>query len=107
MRTVKPNLNDGYYDSEYLRAFQFRKLGDNVRIHRTVVLPDPPTVSIGNNVVIGPLCALIAKEIDIGDNVKVNALTLIDGDVAVIPANSVVESNFGAPEVIAMDPDEE
>lgn len=106
MRTVKPNLNDGYFDSDYLRAFNFLKLGENVRIHKTVVLPDPPSVSIGNNVIIGPMCALLAKQIEIGHNVEIKAGTIFDGNFAQVPDNSSVEPGNGPPEISSVEKDE-
>lgn len=95
MRTVNPNLNHGWLDESYLRAFGFAHMGDNVRIHRTVVLPTAGSISIGNNVEIGPYVVLWGKNIAIGDNVTVGPMCVLDGEHVEIPSDTIVISGSG------------
>lgn len=92
MRTVEPALNDGFFDEEYLRVFNFRHLGKNVRIHKTVCLPHPKNVSIGDNVEIGPYCVLTADNIEIGNNVEIQPLCILRGESVEIPEGTMMRT---------------
>lgn len=96
MRAVNPNLNHSWYTEDYLAAFNFAALGRNVRIHRTVCLPDPTTISLGNDVEIGPYCILSGRDIKIGDNVTIHPFCFIS-DNTEIPSDTVVGPFSGMP----------
>lgn len=84
MRAEKPNLNAAFYDDTYLQAFQFLALGTNVKIHKSVVIPDPSLIKIGSNVRIDAGAVLTAAHIDIGSYVHIAAQTAIVGQSPVI-----------------------
>lgn len=71
MRFTIPALNNDYFDEDYLRVFNFKSMGKNVKAHRSVVFMDPSKVSIGDNVTIGPYCVFGAGETLIDEGAQV------------------------------------
>jgi acyl-[acyl carrier protein]--UDP-N-acetylglucosamine O-acyltransferase len=83
MRVLQPALNNEWYDDEYLKVFGFPKMGKNVKVHKTVVLPSPPSISIGSNVTINPFCVLTGT-IVFGNDVVVGAHCVFDAPLVTI-----------------------
>ncbi len=65
MRFTIPAINNDYYDEDYLRVFGFKSLGKNIKVHRSVVFMKPSSVTIGDNVTIGPYCVFGMGSADI------------------------------------------
>lgn len=84
MRAEKPNLNAAYFLDDYLGAFGFQAIGTHVRIHRSVVIPDPTKIKIGSHVRIDAGAVLTAEHIDIGSYVHIGSHTSIVGQSPVI-----------------------
>lgn len=79
------SLNAGYLSAEELAGLGFGDIGDDVQIHRTVVIVDCANVSIGCRVRIDPFCVLSAGGgIAIGNNVHLAAAVSISGPEQVI-----------------------
>lgn len=70
------------YNNQYLVATSedgFRKIGRNVRIHCSVLIPHPESIEIGDNVRIDAYSILSAKEIVIGSYVHIGAHCVLSG----------------------------
>lgn len=61
MSAPAPNpLNPGYYNSDELRAFGFRSVGENVRLSKLCNIVGPENIEIGHDVRIDAFTSIIA-----------------------------------------------
>ena len=81
MRFTTPALNNDYYDEDYLKAFNFKSIGKNVKVHRSVVFMKPASISIGSNVTIDPYCVYGEGTVTIEDGEHIYPFTYAPGDV--------------------------
>ena len=58
----KKFLNSDYFSQEELKAFNFKKLGKNVKISRNCVINNFNKISIGNNVRIDSFCVILTRD---------------------------------------------
>jgi galactoside O-acetyltransferase len=78
-------MNEGdavRYQAQYYLAdhsFEFAKVGKNVRIHTQCLIPNPENVEIGDNVRIDAFTILSAKRIVIGDFVHIGSHCSLTG----------------------------
>jgi len=79
MRFTIPALNNDYFDEDYLKVFNFRSMGKNVKCHRSVVFKTPADVSIGDNVYIGPYCIFDEGKIDVASGSVLAGLQIFTG----------------------------
>ncbi len=72
-RHAKFGLNPGYYNSQELRRFGFRRIGSNVQIARNITIIGPENISIGNHVRIDGYTVVSAGrgEIKLGNYVHI------------------------------------
>jgi len=79
MKTPKLKGNNpfehGYYEAEDLKAFGFKKLGNNIKIAKNCIITGLHNISIGSNVQIDSGVHLIASKgsLDIGSYVHISA----------------------------------
>jgi acetyltransferase-like isoleucine patch superfamily enzyme len=74
------------YNAEFVPEFLLPgigKVGKNVRIHPSVVIPNPKSLKIGDNVRIDAFTFLSAREINIGSNVHIGSSCVLCGHGAI------------------------
>jgi acetyltransferase-like isoleucine patch superfamily enzyme len=59
-RSTNNPFDSGYYESEELRSFGFREVGDNVLVARNCTIAGRENISLGDNSRIDGFCTLIA-----------------------------------------------
>ena len=78
------NYNAEFLDRDELESFQFKDLGKDVLIHRSVVLVRCEAISLGDHVRIDPFCVLSSGEaITLERNVHIASHCTLSGSAAI------------------------
>ena len=78
------NSNADFLDRDELESFQFKDLGKDVLIHRSVVLVRCEAISLGDHVRIDPFCVLSSGEaITLERNVHIASHCTLSGSAAI------------------------
>lgn len=72
-----PGFNASYFQPN--ETMGFHKVGKNVRVHQLAVIADPESVEIGDNVRIDAGTVISCKSIRIGSNVAIHAHCVFSG----------------------------
>lgn len=81
-RWTQPERDWLQYNASYVVAdesFGFRRVGKNVKIHNSAIIPEPRKISIGSDVRIDAFTILSAREIFIGSYVHIGAHCVLSG----------------------------
>ena len=90
-RRVKQELSSNpldkrYYKSAELRKFGIAKVGENVKIEKSVKIVNPGYLEIGNDVIIDQFVTLVCgqKGLKVGSNVHIASMVHIAGGAGVV-----------------------
>jgi galactoside O-acetyltransferase len=88
-------LNSEFLSRDVLRGLGFAKLGDDVLIHRTVVIVDCGTISLGSRIRIDPYVIISNRGgVVFGDNIHIGGHSVLAGSATIYMGDFVNISHY-------------